>query len=777
MSANPLPLSSMTGDQIKKVFSWCERSFVDQIGGGFNQQLDSVLEYIKLTSNNVASYQEKQVYNKMYETLVINKLEMHDAFNSFLKQYFKDKIVPQNNELNYDNLSIVTDTEVENDISSKKLEKTIADKLGDDLQNLSKRMEFLLGKNKNPFSPDILASALTSTLQKIFNDMSLQKQMVQIFSDSWPESVKNTYQGINEYLVANDVLVDIRGYHKPTAPVPEEISIPSSVDLAEQLSQMSKMNIQNAGKTPVQTPYQHGFNTSNNQNQQNNGQDIASLFNKIINSNNRNSQPATNGWGGHNILPEAANGFLGGASHAPQFNPVSYHTMQGVNDLHKSIIQRENQNVMQSSSLDISSIFANNGVPGQVPFENVIKQLAQVSDNKFDQLIIDLVAVVFDNIFSQNNIPEHIKFLVGKLQIPVLKTALNDKTLFIQTDSPVRSFLNIISRLDTAYNTESLIKFEKIIDNILSCEEIDSQVFQTALEQVQNLNKAQDNKEELIIEKSSNILEEDERCTSYIEQIIKFSEKMTQKINYEPVKVFIENVWAPSFSKRWTPSVGKGTLDFIKALELEAKVQLNHAVLVFDMIIWSTQIEDRNSENIEKLRTYIPKIRDGLNKICFDLNITSDDASSLGFLLAEKHLYLIQKQEDKKKIHQKNIEDNEQKIVQNYKEKGKIQENVVKAQIEIKNSNTNFDEIFVKGQWFDFTKEHIKMKLLWISPKKTLFLFNNPKDKKVYRFDKGTIWSKFKDNNLVALKIDELNASNIIDGAVKELAEKNNLAT
>jgi Protein of unknown function (DUF1631) len=768
MSANPLPITKLSVDQIKKVFSWCERSFVDQIGGGFNQQLESVLEYIKVISNNVASYQEKQVYNKMYETLIINKVEMHDAFNSFLKQYFKDKIVPQNNkEFDFDNLSIVSDSQIENDISSKRLEKTISDTLGDDLQHLSKRMEFLLGKNKNPFSPDILASALTSSLQKIFNDINLQKQIVQMFSNSWPESVKNTYQGMNDYLVANDVLVDIRGYRaRPTAE-PEQPVVSPNVDLSEKLVEISKNNLQNNLNNPPENPYQHGFSGQTEQRLPSDPQDISAMFQKIMSAGSRGA-PTGQGYPGQNV--DNANGFLGGTSQVPHFNPVSYHTMQGINELHKRVIQQNK--ATQLNVQDLNSFLNGKANTDPVPFENVIKQLSKTSDNQFDQVIIDLVAVVFDNIFSQEGLPEHIKFLMSKLQLPVLKTALNDKNFFIQKDSPVRLFLNTISKSETIYNTESLVKFEKIIDKILSHEEIDAEIFQTALQQVQALAKDQTTKEDLIIEKSSNILEEDERCHSYVEQIIAFSQKMTQKIGYEPVRVFIENIWAPSFSKKWTASVPKGSVDFIKSLQLEAKVQLNHAVLVFDMIIWSTQIEEKTPENIEKLRTYIPKIRDGLNKICSDLNISSDDASSLGFLLAEKHLYLIQKEEDKKKIHQKNIEENEQKIVQNYKDKNKVQDNVLKAQIEITNTKTNFDDIFVKGQWFDFTKEQIKMKLLWVSPKKTLFLFNNPKDKKVYRFDKGTIWNKFKDQTLKTLEVTELNTDNLIDGAVRELAHK-----
>jgi hypothetical protein len=49
-----------------------------------------------------------------------------------------------------------------------------------------------------------------------------------------------------------------------------------------------------------------------------------------------------------------------------------------------------------------------------------------------DQNTIELLARIFDYVFSDDSIPEEIKSLIGQLQIPTLKVALLDKDFFLK---------------------------------------------------------------------------------------------------------------------------------------------------------------------------------------------------------------------------------------------------------------------------------------------------------------------------------------------------------
>ena len=734
MSANAPLIKPLEASQIHHVFTWCEKAFVNQIGGGFNGQVDNVLADIKKSSENISDYNEKQIYNRMYETLVVNKYQMHQDFNIFLKKYFREKIVPQQkvDDFDYSNLAIISDEELEKNMQAKALETKLSNAMGEDLSHLATRMEFLLGKDKNPFSPDILASALTATLQKILNDAALQKQIVQIFSASWPEAIKNTYKGMNKYLIANDVIVDVKSYQKQLLQSKEHESPKENVSL----------NIPNpiANSTIDEKPISV--------------QDIMKMLAQAIK-------------GQSQINPVN----IGSFHDSIKINSISEQTIQNINELQKLIAL--NNKVQTKNNLSLAGILQNK-LAEPVQFDNIIKNLSPQTDNQFDQLIIEIVSSVFDKIFSQKNVPEHIKFLIGKLQLPILKNALFDKKFFLQKDSSERLFLDLLANNDTIYNTEYLNKLEAIIDEIFIKNDTTSETFLHALDKLQKLIEEQKTNENNIIAKSSSVLENDERSGLFVEQIIEFTNKKIAKVTYEPVRTFIDHIWAPQFSKKWTPLVPQNETHFIQILNshTEAKSQLNHALLTFDMIIWSTQIEYKTTENVAKLSQYIPKIRDGLSKICKDANISAEDTTNLIFLLSEKHLAIIQKEDQQKKIHEQNITNNEQKIVDAYRNKSKSQREVVKAQNEINQNNVNFDDIFIKGQWFSFLNENIKMKLLWVSPGKTLFLFNNLHDKKVYRFDKSIIWNKFKNKTLTALSFDKINTEDLVNSAMKDLTSK-----
>lgn len=65
---------------------------------------------------------------------------------------------------------------------------------------------------------------------------------------------------------------------------------------------------------------------------------------------------------------------------------------------------------------------------------------------QLDAITVDIVAMLFDMIFDDREIPDPIKALVGKLQIPVLKVAMLDKSFFSSKAHPTRRLLDTISR-------------------------------------------------------------------------------------------------------------------------------------------------------------------------------------------------------------------------------------------------------------------------------------------------------------------------------------------
>lgn len=88
--------------------------------------------------------------------------------------------------------------------------------------------------------------------------------------------------------------------------------------------------------------------------------------------------------------------------------------------------------------------------PSSIPTSNVLREFRDSSVGQdldhLDAVTVDIVATLFDFIFDDPAVADPIKALVGRLQIPVLKVAMLDKTFFSSKSHPARRLLDSISR-------------------------------------------------------------------------------------------------------------------------------------------------------------------------------------------------------------------------------------------------------------------------------------------------------------------------------------------
>ncbi|MBV2234111.1 MAG: DUF1631 domain-containing protein [Sterolibacterium sp.] len=104
-----------------------------------------------------------------------------------------------------------------------------------------------------------------------------------------------------------------------------------------------------------------------------------------------------------------------------------------------------------------------------------------------DTITMDIVATLFDLIFDDDKVPEAVKGLVSRLQIPVLKVALLDQKFFADRSHPARRFLDSISgiaiRWGETINTGDpfYCKLSELIERIQQNFDQDVAVFGTAV--------------------------------------------------------------------------------------------------------------------------------------------------------------------------------------------------------------------------------------------------------------------------------------------------------
>src|SRR5262249_62321989 len=60
---------------------------------------------------------------------------------------------------------------------------------------------------------------------------------------------------------------------------------------------------------------------------------------------------------------------------------------------------------------------------------------------------LDIMTMLFDQIFDDRKIPNSMRWLIGRLQIPMLKVAILDKTFFSTRTHPARQMLDTLGEI------------------------------------------------------------------------------------------------------------------------------------------------------------------------------------------------------------------------------------------------------------------------------------------------------------------------------------------
>ena len=115
--------------------------------------------------------------------------------------------------------------------------------------------------------------------------------------------------------------------------------------------------------------------------------------------------------------------------------------------------------------------------------------------NQIAEKTIDFIELVFDAIIEDDDISDTIKALLLRLQIPVIKASMIDQEFFIYDDHPARVLLDRIAEVGmgvTQHSDEVYIRLDRVVNQLVSEYELDTQTFQNALDKVNNFVKERD---------------------------------------------------------------------------------------------------------------------------------------------------------------------------------------------------------------------------------------------------------------------------------------------
>jgi len=271
----------------------------------------------------------------------------------------------------------------------------------------------------------------------------------------------------------------------------------------------------------------------------------------------------------------------------------------------------------------------NTNVLRELKAANVTEGMGQV-----DVVMFDVVSMMFDFILDDENVPDPMKALIGRLQIPMLKVALIDKTFFSKKSHPARKLLNTLAEAALGWNEDHddggayYGQVEAYVRKVLEEFEDSVEVFDTVLEQLEAFLADQEQVAEESTQGSANAIESRER----LEQArIRAQEAMQKSFHGKPTPEIIRKF----FHTRW-----KELLVFCYFDEGEDGEGWKKAVETMDQIIWSlTPISD--PEDRKKLVKLLPgllnRVKDGMKQI----SLPAKERKQFLAALANHHLAAV----------------------------------------------------------------------------------------------------------------------------------------
>jgi hypothetical protein len=507
----------------------------------------------------------------------------------------------------------------EDDLNETLKFNAMADKLreycDEELIALDQRAGVLLGDanlqaEDNPFTPLAICDAYKRTCHQIDSNVDVRMVLLKLFDDYVLDEIRAIYKAVNSVLVENSILPNIRSVgprRQGRGKAPPAGAQPG----AEKLESAAPAGDRAPGGE----------------------QDLFSVLQNLVASNLK-AMTQTGAAGGTGVLAQ-------GTAPVPGYPPVDgmpgaggraeggHAVLEGA-DLLQSLtrIQLGDVGAVTGGSLPRAP------ATGEPDTTNVLRELKGTSlgagMNRMDSMTLDIVALLFDQLFDDPKIPIGVKGLIGRLQIPMLKVAIADKTFFSKKTHPARQMLDTLGELSSRFpadvNASNPLfgRMETILQDLSDGFEDNVEIFIVMRERLQTL----------ITEEDQRVEQETRSAATQMEQ--KESLALAKTVAQAEIKVRIRDRKVPRPVIEFLVQQWIKLLLVIQVKDGEDSDAWKNALETMDLLISSVEPKDTHEER-RKLVTIVPEL---LKRLSDGLKIAGvEDAVRLGFFSEMRKLH------------------------------------------------------------------------------------------------------------------------------------------
>ncbi len=246
---------------------------------------------------------------------------------------------------------------------------------------------------------------------------------------------------------------------------------------------------------------------------------------------------------------------------------------------------------------------------------------------EMDEDVINLVAMLFEFILDDRSLPDSMKALIGRLQIPMLKVAVLDKTFFARGSHPARRLLNEIAAAALGWSDQTDVqrdslyqKIEQVVQRVLNDFVDDPLIFNELLADFLAFVGAERRRSELLEQRTRDAEEgsaKAELARRQVEQAL--NQRLLGKTLPQVVPGLLQNAWSKVLM-----------LMYLKHGPESDEWQA--ALATMDDLIWSVepqQDEQARERLLELVPTLLKALREGLASAAFDPFVMGEYFSQL----------------------------------------------------------------------------------------------------------------------------------------------------
>ena len=764
MKASMAKVSRLVPPRAALLLGECHKRVTERLGAILKLLLDKADDNFFELANKADTSQRQQIYFDAMREVRIKRPQMEREFFASLQGEFERCMGPlptrgqaaPASEIGFE-LALVGTDDVEESLAITNFVESLKVRCKQDLFGFDQRIGHLLSdpqlsNSKNPFGPTALGAALGAIGRHLETNIEARLTLYKLTERATGASLHELYRSLNDLLIREDVLPRLTaGFQRAESGGPRTRLIIETENGSEEVL----------------------------------GQDVFSTLQQLMRPGGVSAgvnSAARGHHGGGRGFSGAQGGGAGGSS-GPQGLAGSGHgypSLDALGDGPANLLPMSTGSFVSALTQwqhGVPSEFRNalevaQGQAGNLNILRTLRQSGAVGElNQTDNLTLDIVTLLFDYILDDPTIPDKIKALIGRLQIPMLKVALLDKDLFSKKTHPARQLLDALAAAtvgwsDGTQHGEALYeKIQYIVYRVVEEFDHDLRLFTQLLTELNSFLTDDARQTTKQAELAANSLRTQERIVLAKLAVDEAVKQRMQKVEVrEFVQQFVRDFWRQ--------------LLIVTHVETGPTSDAWHEQLaMIDDLVWSVQQKSTPDEKRE-LTTRLPKMLKTLKAGMRELGMEPTPCSKFMTMLASVHVVSVKNVEEatlaERRIKQRDAEVCEAKSAHNEEEFFKqalerlfTRKSIDAAELDIDLSafetevaaepvdeplpveDQYLEQVMALdlGDWLEFTDREastVRARFTWLSPATGRYLFTDCQGRKLFDLSLNHLVEQFR---------------------------------